>query len=219
MNIISNNTVFFLLAIGTVIRGSSAFWDKARRHLRSMYATLGKPFIFLSINLQDDVEFLTNIDHDRFGRISEPNFKAIDSLSDDEYLVLVNENPALVARMFKKRITSFEQYIKDKKHPFLIDYIVSNYFLKIEFQRDGLPHVHALLWVENPPSTETSEGRQIILDFIDKFLTAELPDRHTHPELYNLVRKHQWHTHTFTCTSSKKNTQVILLIDFLSHIR
>jgi hypothetical protein len=56
-----------------VIRGSAAFWAKARRHLRCMYATLGKPFIFISINLQDDIEFLTNIDPTRFGTIHDPN--------------------------------------------------------------------------------------------------------------------------------------------------
>ncbi|CAF3233766.1 unnamed protein product [Rotaria sp. Silwood2] len=177
--------------IGMVIRGSSAFWDKARRHLRSMYATLGKPFIFLSINLQDDVEFLTNINPEKFGSTCNPNWEAIDSLSDDEYLMLANENPALVARMCKRRLAGFEEYISDKKHPFLIDYIVSNYFLKTEFQRDGLPHLHALLWIENPPSTDTSEGRQTILDFVDKFLTTELSDRDAQPDLYKSVRKYQ----------------------------
>ncbi|CAF3454536.1 unnamed protein product [Rotaria sp. Silwood1] len=186
--------------VGMVIRGSSAFWDKARRHLRSMYATLGKPFIFLSINLQDDVEFLTNINPEKFGSTCNPNWEAIDSLSDDEYLMLVNENPALVARMCKRRLAGFEEYISDKKHPFLIDYIVSHYFLKTEFQRDGLPHLHALLWIENPPSTDTTEGRQEILAFVDKFLTTELPDRDAQPVLYKLVRKKQWHTHTFTCS-------------------
>jgi hypothetical protein len=160
-----------------------------------MYATLGKPFIFLSINLQDDIEFLTNIDSNRFGTIHDPNWEAIDSLSDDDYLLLVNENPALFARMCKRRMAAFEEYIKDKKHPFLIDYVVSHYFLKTEFQRDGLPHLHALLWIENPPLIDTREGREAIIDFIDKFLTAELPDRDVEPELYKLVRKHQWHTH------------------------
>ncbi|CAF4671623.1 unnamed protein product, partial [Rotaria sp. Silwood2] len=63
----------------------------------------------------------------------------------------------------------------------------------------GLPHLHALLWIENPPSTDTSEGRQAILDFVDKFLTTELPDRDAQPDLYKSVRKYQWHTHTFTC--------------------
>ncbi|CAF4026002.1 unnamed protein product [Rotaria sordida] len=186
-----------------VIRGSSAFWDKARRHLRSMYATLGKPFIFLSINLQDDVEFLTNINPEKFGSTSNPNWEAIDSLSNDEYLMLMNENAGLVARMCKRRVAAFEEYINDKNHPFLIDYVVSHYFLKIEFQRDGLPHVHTVLWVENPPSTDTSEGRQKIIDFIDKFLTTELPDQNAQPDLYKLVKKFQWHIHTFTCTKDE----------------
>ncbi|CAF1231847.1 unnamed protein product [Adineta ricciae] len=127
--------------IGGVIRGSSAFWNKARRHLRAMYATLGKPFIFLSINLQNDIEFLTYIDPQKFGTAENPEWDAIYNLSKDEYLLLANENAALVARMCKRRIAAFEEYIKDKKHPFLIDYVVSNYFIKIEFQRDGLPHL------------------------------------------------------------------------------
>ncbi|CAF4806823.1 unnamed protein product [Rotaria socialis] len=151
--------------VGTAIRGSSVFWDKSRRHLRSMYATLGKPFIFLSINLQDDVEFLTNINTDKFGSINCPNWEATDSLNDDEYLIC------------------FEEYIKDKHHPFLMDYVVSNYFLKIEFQRDGLPHLHALLWVENSSSIDTAEGRQAIIDFVDKFLTTELPAPDIDPDL------------------------------------
>ncbi|CAF4302560.1 unnamed protein product [Rotaria sp. Silwood2] len=189
--------------IGSVLRGTSAFWVKAKRHLRSMYATLGKPFIFFSINLQDDVEFLTNIDSDKFGSPSNPKYDIIDSLSDDDYIMLVNEYPGLVARMCKRRMNAFEQYINDKKHPFLIDYIVSHYFLKTEFQRDGLPHLHGLLWIENPPSTETDEGRQSILDFLDKYLCTDLPDRDSQPVLYKLVRKKQWHAHTFTCNKNK----------------
>jgi hypothetical protein len=168
-----------------------------------MYATLGKPFIFLSINLQDDVEFLININSDKFGTIDNPNWEAIDSLSDDDYLMLVNENAGLVARMCKRRMSAFEDYIKDTKHPFLIDFTVSNYFLKTEFQRGGLPHLHALIWVENPPSMDTVDGRETILRFVDKFLTTELPDRDLEPQLYKLVRRYQWHLHTFTCNKSK----------------
>ncbi|CAF5097333.1 unnamed protein product, partial [Rotaria socialis] len=53
-----------------------------------MYATLSKPNIFLSVKLQDDVEFLTHIDPTRFGNVNEPNYEVIDSLSDDDYLQL-----------------------------------------------------------------------------------------------------------------------------------
>ncbi|CAF3550567.1 unnamed protein product [Rotaria socialis] len=198
------NAVYLnMLDKGMVIRGSAAFWAKARRHPRSMYATLGKPFIFLSDNLQDDVEFLTNIDSDKFGSPSNPNWEANDSLSDDEYLMIVNENAALVARMCKRRIAGFGEYINNKTYPFLIDYVVCYYFLKVEFKRDGLPHLHVLLWVENPPSIESSEGRQIILEFVDKFLIAELPDRDKELHLYKPVRKYRWHKHTFTCSKNK----------------
>jgi hypothetical protein len=129
--------------------------------------------------------------------------------------MLVNENAALVARMCKRRMAAFEEYIKDKKHPFLIDYVVTHYFLKTEFQRDGLPHLHALLWVENPPSVDSFQGRQAIIDFIDKFLTTELPNPVLEQELYKLVRKHQWHIHTFTCNKSKKKDKESLFIVLL----
>ncbi|MBK7042099.1 MAG: hypothetical protein IPH46_17025 [Bacteroidetes bacterium] len=190
-----------ILAIGKAIRGTAAFWSLPRKHLRAMYATLSKPNIFLSINLQDDVEFLTHIDPIRFGNISQPNYAAIDQLSDDDYLQLVNENSALVARMCHRRMLAFEKFISDKSHPFFIDYIVSNYFFKIEFQRGGLPHLHTLLWLDNFPSVDTIDGRKAIIEFIDKFLTTSLPDKQTDPEAHLLVKRKQYHIHTFTCST------------------
>ncbi|CAF5001177.1 unnamed protein product, partial [Rotaria socialis] len=144
--------------------------------------------------------FLTHIDPTRFGNVNEPNYEVIDSLSDDDYLQLVNENSALVSRMCHRRMLAFEKFISDKKHPFFIDYIVTNYFFKIEFQRGGLPHLHTLLWLDNFPSVDTIEGRQKITEFIDKFLDASLPDQQTDPEGYKLVKKYQCHIHTFTCS-------------------
>ncbi|CAF2917755.1 unnamed protein product [Rotaria sp. Silwood2] len=142
-------------SIGKAVRGTAAFWSVPRKILRSMYATLSKPNIFLSINLQDDVEFLTHIDTTRFGNVNNPNYDAIDTLPDDDYLQLVNENSA---------------------------YIVTNYFFKIEFQRGGLPHLHTLLWLDNFPSIDTLEGRKSIIEFIDKFLSTCLPDKQKDPE-------------------------------------
>ncbi|CAF4208430.1 unnamed protein product, partial [Adineta steineri] len=166
-------------SIGRAVRGTAAFWSVPRKSLRAMYATLAKPNIFLSINLQDDVEFLTHVDPIRFGHVDNPNYDAIDNISDDDYLQLVNENSGLVARMCHKRMLAFEKFISDKKHPFFIDYTVKNYFFKIEFQRSGLPQLHTLLWLDNFPSIDTSEGREAIIEFIDKFLDTSLPDKQT----------------------------------------
>lgn len=171
--------------------------------LRAMYATLGKPNIFLSVNLQDDVEFLTHIDPMRFGDIENPNHQAIDHLPDDDYMQLVNENSALVARMCHRRMLAFEKFISDKEHPFFLEYVVSNYFFKVEFQRGGLPHLHTLLWLENFPSVDTLEGREKIIEFIDAFLNTSMPDEKIDPEGHHLVKKYQFHIHTFTCSNGE----------------
>ncbi len=180
--------------------GTAAFWCVPRKSLRAMYATLAKPNIFFNANLQDDIEFLTHIDRNRFGTVNNPNFATIDNLTDDDYLQLVNENAALVARMCHRRMLAFEKFITDKKNPFFIDYAVTNYFFKIEFQRGGLPHLHTLLWLDNFPSIDTLEGRKKIIEFIDKFLNTSLPDKETDLEGHLLVKKYQWHNHTFTCS-------------------
>ncbi|CAF1414959.1 unnamed protein product [Adineta steineri] len=195
-------------SIGRAVRGTAAFWSVPRKSLRAMYATLAKPNIFLSINLQDDVEFLTHVDPTRFGHVDNPNYDAIDNISDDDYLQLVNENSGLVARMCHKRMLAFEKFISDKKHPFFIDYIVTNYFFKIEFQRGGLPHLHTLLWLDNFPSIDTSEGREAIIEFIDKFLDTSLPNKETDPEGYRLVKKKQTHIHTFTCSKGRVHVRI-----------
>lgn len=168
-----------------------------------MYATADKPNLFFNINLHDDVEFLTHIDPIRFGTVDNPNFEAIDIICDDDRLQIINENSALVARMCHRRMIAFEKFISDKNHPFFIDYVVSNYFFKIEFQRGGLPHLHTLLWLENFPSVDTIEGRKIIIAFMDNFLNTSLPDKEKDPEGYRLVKKHQWHHHTFTCSKGE----------------
>lgn len=192
-----------ILAIGRAVRGTAAFWNMPRRILRAMYATLAKPHIFLNINLQDDVEFLTHIDDVRFGNVQEPNYVAIDSVSDDEYLQMINENSGFVARMCHRRMLAFEKFISDKKHPFFIDYVVTNYFFKIEFQRGGLPHLHTLLWLDNFPSCDTLEGRSRVIEFVDRFLATSLPDKETDGEGYRLVKKYQSHIHTFTCSKGE----------------
>ncbi|CAF4963778.1 unnamed protein product, partial [Rotaria socialis] len=192
--------------IRKAVRGTTAYWSTPKKILRAMYATLSKPNIFLSINLQDDIEFLTHINESRFGNVNNPNYHEIDNLSDDDYLQLVNENNALIARMCHRRMLAFEKFITGKRHPFFIDYTVANYFFKIEFQRGGLPHLHTLLWLNNFHNVDTLDERKTIIEFIDNFLTTSLPDKQTDLETHMLVKKHQWHIPTFTC--SKGNAKI-----------
>ena len=74
----------------------------------------------------------------------------------------------------------------------LLDHIKAGYFgayealiHTIEFQKRGLPHAHILLILK-----QDSKPRP---DTYDKFVSAELPDPETQPELYALVSKHMMH--------------------------
>lgn len=56
----------------------------------------------------------------------------------------------------------------------------------IEFQKRGLPHAHLLIFLH--PGSKYPRT-----DDIDKIISAEIPDRERHPELYKLVKTHMLH--------------------------
>lgn len=56
----------------------------------------------------------------------------------------------------------------------------------IEFQKQGLLHVHILLTLDSDDKITS------IVD-IDKFVSAEIPDLNEHPNLHELVKNHMVH--------------------------
>lgn len=50
----------------------------------------------------------------------------------------------------------------------------------IEFQKRGLPHAHMVLYLHSDSKLPTG-------DDIDKFISAEIPDRDLEPHLYEIV--------------------------------
>jgi hypothetical protein len=53
----------------------------------------------------------------------------------------------------------------------------------IEWQKRGLPHAHMLVWLQ----------QKIQATDVDKVMSAELPDPHTDPLLFDIVKKHMIH--------------------------
>ena len=49
----------------------------------------------------------------------------------------------------------------------------------IEFQKRGLPHAHILIWLHRVDHMQTPCD-------IDRFISAEIPDKNLDPELYGL---------------------------------
>ncbi len=54
------------------------------------------------------------------------------------------------------------------------------YVYVIEHQKRGLPHAHCLFTLSNEDKIKTS-------DDVDNIISAELPNRHEQPELYNVI--------------------------------
>ena len=52
--------------------------------------------------------------------------------------------------------------------------------MRIEFQQRGSPHVHSLLWIENPPNYGISPLNEVI-EFIDRTITCKLPNTDSLP--------------------------------------
>ena len=53
---------------------------------------------------------------------------------------------------------------------------VKDYWMRIEFQMRGNPHVHSFWWIEGAPKVDTVEGRQQAPRFVDQHISTMLPD-------------------------------------------
>ena len=66
----------------------------------------------------------------------------------------------------------------------------------------GSPHLHALIWTSDCPKL-THETKQDYKDYVDQHVQAYLPDKDTNPELHELVKKYQTHSHSKSCRKYK----------------
>ena len=113
---------------------------------------------------------------------------------------MLNANPVVVAKHFQHRVETFftEILLSHSKKIGKITY----YAPCIEFQMRGSPHLHALIWTSDCPKL-TSENKEAYVQFIDKHVQANLPNKEDEPELHELVKTYQKHNHSKTCRKYK----------------
>ena len=150
------------------IRGTPVFWQRVQKDLFAMVRQLGIPTWFCSFSSADL----------RWTELMETFMKVqnikgnVNEMDWSQKCNLLKTNPVTAARMFDHRF-----------HCFLKDVIMSpaqpigkiiDYFYRVEFQQSGSPHTHCLFWVENAPEIGSNTDQEVI-DFIDKYVTCDLP--------------------------------------------
>lgn len=69
---------------------------------------------------------------------------------------------------------------------------IKDFFIRVEFQQRGSPHVHILFWIDGAPSLGKNTDDDMIT-FIDKFITCKRNTR-----LAEMIN-YQTHRHASTC--------------------
>lgn len=169
------------------LRGHGPYWQNVKLELKAHTAILGCPTWFLTLN--PDLEFWTEL-HDFYSVVMK---KQIDAGNIRE---VIAQDPALFSRHFHRRLKHFVNgFLYAKEEP--IGKII-HHFIRIEYQHRGTQHAHCLLWAANGPK----EGeKDKIVTWLNKYVTARLPDQQKESELYTLVNRAQrhWPTHSKTC--------------------
>ncbi|OXA51126.1 ATP-dependent DNA helicase PIF1 [Folsomia candida] len=173
----------------SAIRGSKSYWKKYTGDIMAMVTRLGPPTFFLTVSTDDigSADILTAMW--RASR-DEPVPANIQNLPYDERRELLNSNPVAAARHFNLRTQELIKLLTND--PTIFGKPVVDYTFRVEFQDRGSPHLHSLIWVENPPDFATTEG----IEFIDANVSCSL---HGETEIGDLVRRYQTHKNTPTC--------------------
>ncbi|RXN13327.1 replicase helicase endonuclease [Labeo rohita] len=138
-------------------------------------------------------------DNGNQGSGEEVDFSELDWMTKCEIL---RNNPVTVMRRFEKRVDALMTHLLlSPAQP--IDE-VEDYFYRVEFQARGSPHIHLLAWVKGAPEFE-NQSDQEVCDFIDHYITCQLPDPTTDPELPLIVTEVQLHSRKHSKSCKKGN--------------
>ena len=151
------------------IRGSPAYWQNELYDVLAMLHKLGIPTWFLTLSAADLhwPEMIQAVAY-QFGRkLSQEDVLKMSMAERSKYL---HQNPVQGVRMFQHRIQPFfAQYLLSDAHPLGE---ITDYVIKID------AHAHCLLWVKDAPKID-QDPDEVVIDFIDKYITATLPN-HDH---------------------------------------
>ena len=179
------------------IRSSPAFWQQKQKELMSMIRQLGCPTFFLTLSAAETKwPELLRILKEILDDVKLPT-DAVLELQWNERAELIRRDPVTCARYFDHRSKELFRVLRSEVCPLGK---LTDFYMRIEFQQRGSPHVHSLLWIENAPKYGISPLNEVI-EFIDRTITCKLPN--TDSLLSDGEIDLQRHKHTHTCYKRK----------------
>ena len=185
------------------IRGTPAYWDKTLKDLFAMIRQIGIPTWFVTFSAAD--RRWIEIDNAILEQQGKPPMSSEEHSDMDweTHCQNIFSNPVTAARMFDHRVKKFiKDVIQSPAQPIGN---VTDFFYRTEFQQRGWPHIHMLVWVQDAPDPYTVSDHEIV-DFVDKYVSCELPSENDDPELHEIVKSCQMHSknHTKSCRKTGK---------------
>ena len=95
-------------------------------------------------------------------------------LDGNSHWKLLRENPFMVTKHFHRRWKAFFTHILNGKSKPLGEIV--DYFVRVEFQKRGSPHLHVILWIADAPDLDTEQGQLDAAKFLDTFVKTTIPD-------------------------------------------
>jgi hypothetical protein len=182
------------------LRGTPDYWKRTMNDLFSMIRQLGIPTWFATFSAAEMSRWPEVIETIARQQGKEVDFEALDW---DERCELLRSNPVTAARMFDHRVHEFVTTVIKSEHKPIGT--VTDYFYRVEYQQRGAPHIHAIFWCTDSPKIGTDSDKTVT-EFVDKYISCQLPDEDTDPELYEIVKAVQTHRqkHSKSCKKGKK---------------
>ena len=182
------------------VRGSYPYWLKTLHDLNAMVRQLDIPTWFCSFSAADLKwpETIQVIAQQQGQVLSDEDILNMDW---QRKCLWIRSNPVTAARHFEFRVNRFLRDVLMSPAAPLGK--ITDYFIRTEFQQRGSPHIHCLFWVEGAPKIGQSLDEDVS-NFINKYISAQLPSEEDDEELYTLVSSLQRHCHSTTCKTSKK---------------
>lgn len=181
------------------VRGTPPYWQAAQKDVFAMIRQLGIPQFFCSFSSADFrwPEIVQTI------MTQQGDTRHFEELTWNDKCKILRSNPVTVARMFDNRFHTFlQKVILSNSEP--IGKVI-DYFYRVEFQQRGSPHTHCLFWIENAPKFRENPETDVV-EFIDKYITCEIPDKHEDQELHDIVMAVQQHSKNHSKSCKKKGT-------------